>query len=72
MNIFIITISIIAFLFSCFSIYACWKFVQGMKNTDDNVEVLDKKIEENKQLIIKAIKKGFIDQEGNLRKEYAL
>ena len=72
MNAFVITISIIAIILSIFAIYACWKFVQGMKATDDDIVTLNKKCEENEQLIKKAIKVGAIDENGNLRKNYTI
>lgn len=65
-------ISIISLLVSIFSIYSCIQFVKNLKATDDTIIALDKKDDETRQIIMKAIKKELIDTDGSLRKSYEM
>jgi len=65
-------ISIISLLVGIFSIYSCIQFVKNLKTTDDTIIALDKKDDETRQIIMKAIKKELIDTDGSLRKSYEM
>jgi hypothetical protein len=62
----------ISLLLSIFSIFVIWRFGKTLGTIDENFIELNKRCDENEQLIMKAIKKEFIDKDGNLKKVYEI
>jgi hypothetical protein len=72
MIIFTLVIAIIAIFISILSIVVIWRFSKDLKNTDNSILDVDKKVELVQQTLQKAIKNEAIDSEGNLKKKFLI